>query len=140
MSELKELTVALNEQRLPVFVAVVLDEASHRKLLSWWEATTGEPVLTKKVYAHHMTIKFKPTAADMAKHKVGQKVDLVVTGWASNGKVQAVAVEGYESTNAHPHITIATDGSPPKLSDALLGAGYTRVKGPVLHGEIQGGR
>lgn len=132
--------VQLNELRKPpVFVAVVLDTTSRNKLLAWWEETTGRDLL-KKVYAHHMTIKFKPSTAEIDSLPMGERITLDVVGWADNGKVQAVAVKGFKSANKIPHITMATNGTPPKFANDLLEAGYTRVRGPQLVGVVKGGQ
>jgi hypothetical protein len=121
----------------PLYLGVFLDDHSHGRLLKWWKRETGTDVLSK-VYAHHMTIKFKPNQSDMRRHKMSEEVDLQVVGWADNGKVQAVVVTGYESANKVAHITVATDGTPPKFSNDLVEAGYTRVRGPKLSGKIEG--
>jgi hypothetical protein len=137
MSDIREL---IDEAKgLPVFVAVVLDDRSHKALLSWWERATGTKLLNK-LYAHHMTIKFKPTQADMDKLTEGEDVTLQVIGWAEDGKVQAVAVKGFKSANKIPHITVATDGTAPRFSNDLLEKGYARVRGPRLKGTIHGQR
>lgn len=136
---IRELVDELHESNLPVFVAVVLDDRSHKALLAWWERATGTKLLSK-IYAHHMTIKFKPNQSDMDKLTEGEKVTLQVIGWAEDGKVQAVAVKGFKSSNKIPHITVATDGTPPFKSNALLADGFTRVRGPRLTGTVAGER
>ena len=129
----------VNEATLPIFVAVVLDDQSHRALLSWWERATGKKLLSKR-FAHHMTVKFKPTQVDMAKLTIGEEVTLQVIGWAEDGKVQAVAVKGFKSANKVPHITVATDGTAPRFSNDLIEKGYARVRGPKLKGTVLGQR
>jgi len=102
-----------------LYTAVVLTPESKARLLDAFP----EPVL-KKVHAHHMTIKFKPSEADVAGLELGAEVDLVVSGYAATDKIQAVAVVGFMSDNDIPHITVSTDGkTPPKESNALLAAG-----------------
>ncbi len=122
---------------LPIFVAVVLNELAHQRLLSWWEQERG-PVLSK-TFAHHMTVKFKPTAEEVADFaNMGGPVALQVIGWAASNSVQAVVVKGHSSANEIAHITVATDGTPPFKSNELLSRGYTRVRGPVLAGTLLG--
>jgi Fungal tRNA ligase phosphodiesterase domain len=122
----------------PTYTGVFLDEASHRALLAWWEKHTDTP-LHGKIWAHHMTIKFKPTAEDLEKTPIGKKVHLKVIGWAADEKGQAVLVEpeGIASANHHPHITISTaPGTGPVYSNDLLAKGSNRVSGPTLTGVV----
>lgn len=114
------------------YVGAILDRPE--QLLNWWEQNVG-PLHGKK-FAHHMTIQFKPESLD--EYEVGSHVSLRVVGYAQNEQVQAVAVEavGATSSNAVPHITVATDGSPPVLSNDLLAGGYTPVRGPYLSARV----
>jgi hypothetical protein len=124
-------------ESLPLFVAVVLDDPAHKSLLSWWEQELG-PVLSK-TFAHHMTVKFKPTAEEVADFAfLGKPVTLQVVGWAANEHVQAVVVEGHGSANEVSHVTVATDGTPPFKSNELLDQGFTRTRGPALAGTLLG--
>jgi hypothetical protein len=123
---------------LPLFVAVVLDDESRERLVSWFPAG-----LLMKTIAHHMTVKFKPSEADLAELNLGEQIQLQVIGWADNGHIQAVAVTAsprLPCANAVPHVTVATDGrTPPKFSNDLLEQGFTRVHGgPVLTGTLKG--
>jgi hypothetical protein len=74
------------------YTGVFLDEASHHALLDWWKNHTDAPVLPK-IWAHHMTMKFKPTAEELEATPFGEKVKLRVIGWAADEKGQAVLVE-----------------------------------------------
>ena len=120
----------------PEYVAVILDDGS--ELLRWWTSEIG-PTLPKQ-FAHHMTIKFKPSPEDLEGIELGAPASLKVVGWADNGSVQAVVVSpvGATSTRAIPHITVATDGvAKPADSNALLQQGYVPVAGgPVLKGRV----
>jgi hypothetical protein len=123
----------------PTYTGVFLDESSHKALLDWWGEHTDTPTLHGKVWAHHMTIKFKPTAEELEATPIGQKVKLRVIGWAADEKGQAVLVapEGISSSNEHPHITISTaPGTSPVYSNSLLGKGSNRVSGPTLTGTV----
>lgn len=113
--------------------AMLIDPAD---LLRWWSTHVG-PVLPQ-VYAHHMTIKFRPTDSDLDMLNIGALVGLHIVGFADDGHVQAIVVEpiGVESTNPVPHVTVATDGTPPVKSNELLAGGYTAVNGPVLPARI----
>ena len=114
------------------YVGAILDRPE--QLLNWWSTNIG-PLLDKK-FAHHMTIQFKPKSLDG--YEVGSSVSLRVVGFAQNEHVQAVVVEavGATSSNAVPHITVATDGSPPVLSNDLLQQGYVSVRGPYLSARV----
>jgi hypothetical protein len=123
-----------------LFTAVVLDEASREKLLGWWVKHTGVP-LHGRIFAHHMTIKFKPTPEEIvAGPVIGSGVALKVTGWAADERGQAVLVNpgGVVSTNAHPHISISTaPGTSPVYSNELLARGCHHVDGPMLLGVVE---
>jgi hypothetical protein len=121
------------------YTGVFLTEPSHHALLQWWASHTKLPLLGGKTFAHHMTIKFKPSAADVAQLTLGTKVKLHVVGWAADEKGQAVLVEpvGVKSDNKHAHITISTaSGVGPVYSNELLGKGVTHANGPTLEGVI----
>lgn len=121
--------------KTPLYVGVILDDP--QDLLAWWKREVGS--LLPKHFAHHMTIKFKPSSADLDALAIGMPIDLHVIGWADNGKIQAVAVNvvGVDSANKVPHVTVATDGgTPPMESNALLEKGFTRVQGPTLKGRV----
>jgi hypothetical protein len=128
-----------------VYVGVILDaEATEvapsatEALLRWWEAEVGE--LLPKHIAHHMTIRFRPTEAELAELVLGQATALRVVGFAHDAGIQAVVVElagDRRSANAVPHVTLATDGvTPPVRANDLLSAGFTPVDGPVLTGRV----
>lgn len=125
--------------KLPTYTGVFLDETSHHALVEWWKKHTNVPLLGK-VHAHHMTIKFKPTAEEIEQTPSGKKVHLKVIGWAADEKGQAVLVEpeGLASANKHPHVTISTaPGVNPAYSNDLLAKGSNRVSGPTLTGVVE---
>lgn len=122
----------------PAYYGVFLDDQSRSALLSWWESNVGKPLLTK-LFAHHMTVKFKPSPEDMLKYNqlIGKSVKLKVIGYAENENGQAVLVEpdGVDSDNVHPHITVScSEATSPAYSKELLAGGFTPVDGPVLSG------
>jgi len=120
------------------YLAIVLDEASHEALLSWWRETVQIPI-HQKVYAHHTTLKYQPTQEELDSVQVDIPAKLEVTGWAADQDVQAVAVHiELPCANSIPHITIATSkGGRPVQSNALLQAGMTQVTGPILSGSVK---
>ena len=118
----------------PLYVAVVLDDDSHNRLVDWFPGK-----LLSRCFAHHMTVTFKPTLEEFEKLPINQSVFLKVIGYADNGKVQTVAVMGFPSSNAIPHITVATDDdTPPKASNDLVVNDFTLGHGPILLGRVLG--
>lgn len=122
----------------PAYYGVFLIPESREKLLSWWNDAVGQPLL-EKPFAHHMTVKFKPTDEDVAKFApmIGKEVQLKVIGFAANEKGQAVKVESQdiESANANPHITISCAGNvTPVYSNELLSVESKNIDGPILVG------
>jgi hypothetical protein len=118
----------------PVYVGAML--ITPADLLRWWSMNIGG--LLPQVYAHHMTIKFKPADSDLDALTVGALVGLRIVGFADDSHVQAVAVEpiGVHSASPIPHVTVATDGTPPVKSNELLARGYTPIDGPVIPARI----
>ncbi len=100
-----------------LYSGVVLDTASRNKLLDM----VGNKIPSGwKEFAHHMTIIFGKGVKN--KDEVGKKVVLTVTAIGSTDKVIAVKVEGYESINKVPHITVAVnlaDGGKPVMSNDI---------------------
>lgn len=117
----------------PVFLAAVLTEESKRELYRWWMSQPAAPEPLPVTRMTHMTIKFKPTAAEVEIAPIGKEVQLTVIGWAANADIQAVAVvpNGVTSTKANPHVTFALrDASvPAALSDSLLSR---EIKGTIV--------
>jgi hypothetical protein len=85
-----------------LYSAVVLDESSHNALLEKFKKVIPEGW---KTYAHHMTIAFGKGVEN--KEDLGKDVSLTVTELGVSDMAIAVKVEGYPSTNAMPHVTIA---------------------------------
>lgn len=122
----------------PTYTGVFLDESSQRRLLDWWMKHTNTQLLGT-THADHMTIKYEPTAEELKKTPLGQKIMMRVIGWAADEKGQAVMVQpkGLSSANAHPHITVATaPGTGGVYSNELLAKGSNRVSGPTLAGVV----
>ena len=128
--------------KAPVFLAAVLTPEAKRLLHRWWLTRPLAPEPFPVTKATHMTIKFKPTLAEVANAPIGKVVALKVTGWAADGKIQAVTVECPEapSTKEFPHVTYAIrDASvAPALSDKLLAASgaHEDDSGPVLPARV----
>ena len=76
--------------------------------------------LNVNVYAHHMTINYKP-----ADNHTYNFTNAWITHFVDGGPVQAARVDpaSIYSANDHPHITLSCDeGYPPKLSNDMLGS------------------
>jgi hypothetical protein len=126
------------KKRKALYVGVMLSPGDKKTLEAWWKKETGSDLL-RKSYMHHMTIKFKPSPEDIAALSIGDPVPLKVVGWAADGQAQAVLVQpsGVRSSNSHPHVTVATDGTSPAYSNDLIKSGpVTKASGPTLKGRV----
>ena len=122
-----------------LYTALVLDAASHAALIAWFERVSGTPIL-EKVFAHHVTLQFKPTEDQVAATDIGAEAAVIVTGWAADAHTQAVVVlTGLEVASELPHVTVAcAQGTSPVRSLELLQRGVChRVDGPTLTGRIE---
>lgn len=126
--------------RRVTYVGIFLDDTSKRRLLQWWQSTIRTRLLPK-LYAHHVTLKFRPSDSELERFNIGAQALVQVLGYAEDEKAQAVLVRpSVNSANRHPHITIATNhGVPPVYSNDLLAKGYTRKAGPILRGTVETG-
>jgi len=113
-----------------IYSAVFLEDP--KELMRWWESNVGSP-LHPKAFSHHMTIKYKPDPDEVTSLPIGSLVRLKIVGWAEDERGQAVVVEphGVRSTNAIPHITVATNGAPPSYSNELLERGWDPARGSL---------
>lgn len=110
------------------YSAVLLDDASHRKLIYGFESQIPDGW---DVIAHHMTIKY-PGITPEAKKDLGKTVTLTVTELGISDKAIAVKVTGYPSANRIPHITLAVNtenGGRPKDSNDIKN--WTKVSQPI---------
>jgi hypothetical protein len=116
-----------------VYTEIILDDTLD--LIYWWRKNVG-PTLSK-TYSDHMTLQFKPTSNEMAELPLGKKVHLQIIGYAEDEHAQVVVVRiPIPSANKVSHITVATDGAPPKYSNDLLAKGWAQVQGPSLRGTV----
>ena len=98
-----------------LYSAVVLDAVSKNKLLE----NVGVYIPSDwKVFAHHMTINLGPLKD---KSDLGKTITLTVTELGLSDMAMAVKVNGYNSINPVPHITIAVnpDGGMPAMSKEI---------------------
>ena len=98
-----------------LYSAVVLDKASHKKLIDRFALEIPEGW---KTFAHHMTINMGEMKD---KTDLGNEVTLNVTKVGLSDMAMAVQVEGYSSKNTTPHVTIAInpDGGKPVMSNDI---------------------
>jgi hypothetical protein len=99
-----------------LYSAVVLDKASHNKLIDRFALEIPKGW---KTFSHHMTILFGKGIEN--KEDLGKEVILKATKVGKSDMAMAVQVEGYSSNNAIPHITIAInkEGGKPKDSNDI---------------------
>lgn len=125
------------EAAAPTYTAIFLDEGSKRRLLMWWKTSVRLP-LHPVLYADHVTLRYKPSKAEVERTPLGENALVQVLGFASDERGQAVLVRpSIASANRYPHVTVATvTGVNPVYSNILLGKGYTRKAGPILRGVV----
>jgi len=73
----------------------------------------------EKVFAHHVTIEFKPETLDGI--EVGKDWKIEIIGRATDEKGDALLVKGSKSKNKYPHITLScASGVNPFYSNELI--------------------
>jgi hypothetical protein len=100
-----------------LMIQAILPESEHQKLLSTF------PAKHPKVYAHHMTIAFKPSKEICERYLplVGDELNLPVITEFNDDKAQAVLIDTIYSENEFPHITVSTDNdTKPSYSNSLI--------------------
>lgn len=90
------------------------------------------PPVHPKVFAHHVTIAFKPSVEvyDAWKQYIGQTINLTVYGYAKDEKGEAVMVDGDILNGKKHHITLSTNQVAPIYSITLLQKGYQELEMP----------
>ena len=119
--------------RQVVFTAIVLDPESKAILKKAYPPKNG-----RIEQDCHVTLQFRPGKVP---DNLGEKVNLEVYGYANDDEIgiDAVAVKlnGVESKNAIPHITLsAREGVGPKKSNDMLAKGYNAIEPFTLTGRI----
>lgn len=113
-----------------LYSAVVLDNGSRLSLLS---RIAGEIPIDWKVIAHHMTI----TLGELKdKSELDKEVVLSVTEIGLSDMAMAVRVEGYQTKNNIPHITIAVNPNGGKPKDSNLITKWQNIRPFVLLGKV----
>lgn len=113
-----------------LYSGVVLDTANRTNLLD--KVQSGIPQ-GWKVIAHHMTIKLGELND---KKEIGKNVTLTVTHVGFSDMAMAVKVEGYQTSNPVPHITIAVNsaGGMPSMSKGITK--WQQVKSFMVNGQV----
>lgn len=94
-----------------IYTALFVDDSN--------ELVSLFPPKHQKVFAHHVTIAFRPFSLEGI--EVGKKFRIKIIGRASDEKGDALLVEKYKTLNTHPHITLScADGVAPSYSKELL--------------------
>jgi len=123
------------KKKKALYTAAFLTDAAKIELKNWWRLKTKGELLQNE-FAHHMTIKFKPSPDEVLAMPIGEPVTLTVIGYAEDESGQAVLVipNGVISSNDIPHVTVSTaDGVRPVYSNELLARGVEEVRdGPEL--------
>lgn len=81
------------------YAAIFLSEESHQELLRWWNDVVGPPLLSL-VFAHHVTLVYDPSAAQLEQITLGTEGEVQVIGWGQGfpGSRRMTAVNsGFES-------------------------------------------
>jgi len=108
------------------YLAIILDDSSQKELLRRY------PSLYPKVFAHHVTIAFKPLVEVYEHYEkyLGSPVTLTAYGYAKDEKAEAILVGADIFKDEHFHITLSTNGVAPVYSNALIQKGYETIPEP----------
>ncbi len=100
------------------YSAVVLDEKSKQLLVKKFQSFIPNDW---EVIAHHMTINMGNIEKHLEKY-LGLKIPLYVKSYGLTNNILAVGVDGFESKNKQPHVTVALNrkgGAKPKMSNDI---------------------
>lgn len=118
----------------PIYSAIFLTPESRSALLEYF------PAIHPNVFAHHVTLMFKPSSAHLDSLDIGRYVAFDVVGYAADDMGQAVAVRlplDIDCAKSIPHVTISTaPGIGPKYSNSLLAVDIEPVESFHLEGVI----
>lgn len=108
------------------YLAIVLTPDSQKLLLEKF------PPTHPKIFAHHVTVAFKPTPSVYEQYKkfLELPVTLRVYGYAKDEKGEAVVIDTDVLENKKQHITISTNNTPPFYSKTLVERGYETLSEP----------
>jgi hypothetical protein len=103
-----------------LYSAVVLDDKSHGELLSLFSNIIPNDW---KLFAHHLTIVFGLGLPQDLERYLGMTVPLTATKVGISDMAIAVKVDGFQSMNKIPHITLAVNvnqGGKPMMSNNIV--------------------
>ena len=118
------------------YSAVVLDEKSHQFLVQTFQPLKLEGWTW---FAHHMTICMGPITDESTKSAIGTTVTLTVNEVGYSDKVVAVSVNGFNSTNKKPHVTVLVNtagGGKPVMSNNLTADMWHDITNFTLTGVV----
>ncbi|MFW6247141.1 MAG: CCA tRNA nucleotidyltransferase [bacterium] len=131
-NELSEISVIDNnnnnkrrEDKPIQYSGVILDESSRQRLLRAIKMMGIEIPEDWEIIAHHVTIAFAkkiPNEFERMNAHLGLNIGFTAVSVAMDDKVIAVGVDGVESLNEKPHVTIAVNrkaGAKPQMSNEL---------------------
>jgi len=120
-----------SENTVNGYFAIVLSKESQDLLLKTF------PPMHPKIFAHHVTVAYKPTEDIYKKLEkyLNSKIEIDVCGYAEDEKGQAVVAEADLLKDKVHHITISTNNVPPVYSNELIEKGYKAIS-PTL--KLQG--
>jgi hypothetical protein len=101
------------------------------------------------VFAHHLTLKFRPNVGEVVALPIGKEMDVVVTGYVVDERACALVCEipsGIEYNNDAPaHITLSTGNDdegkkiPPKVSKDLVSEVEVKTFNPPIRLKVKVG-
>lgn len=121
-----------------VYIGVFLDTDSRMIISQMTQKTV-------RVFGDHCTLAFRPTphvfrqVADGWLGKIVTLTDLYLFEEGGNAALSCSLPDGLPCLNAHPHVTLSTDGRPPRYSNELIGDGngwVVHLPETVLRGRI----
>jgi hypothetical protein len=104
-----------NQERLRGYVALVLDPLSVERI----KALANH----SNTHCNHVTMVFRPSPDQMGEFcsSLGRKITVRAVGLARDEQGEALLVEGIQSRNRYPHVTLScADGVEPKYSNDLI--------------------
>lgn len=119
------------------FVAAKLTPASRKALLRWWQTLPATPDMLPLSRASHVLLDAHPTDATLATLPFGTRIQLQVTGWTGNKRLQLVRVAPVGATTQQRHPVVVLAVAVPavtqaEVADQAAKAGGQTVAGPLL--------
>lgn len=113
-----------------LYAGIFFKKKEKQKIVNLFGAMVG------KQYNLHVTIAFMPTKKYVTSLEIGKEVDVQITGYFEDNRIQIVTCEtkDVQIENEIPHITVSTLNMPPVASNYVLkyGAKSVTTLKPVL--------